>query len=143
MQIQINAAARLVTAASSADAGKIVLWIQKATGWTGKKQGKAGKTEGVEFKGKVEGNLVCLCVTLDHTKEGSPISVEGYIASTTNKKLNKQKWHVSEKTGRQTIIELKNELRKSIAAVSELDDTEELVAVLKKLVSAKSKVETE
>jgi hypothetical protein len=146
MAIQINASARLVEAqqmvraAKADDAGKVVLWIQKALGWKGKRVGKAGQSEGMEFKKKLSGATVWLTVTLDHTQEGSPLHIEGGTMDTANKKLKVQ-WHVTEKTGRKTILELKDELKRTIGMFRNVDGADELIEAMTKLVRAKSKVE--
>lgn len=135
MQVQINAAARLVTAASAADAGKIVLWIQKATGAQGKKHGKAGKQEGMDFKIGSGKSAVNISVLLDHAYEPPLLLLEGGCAA--------GEWSAEEKTGRQSILSFKNQLRETLAEIKGDKASAGMAEVLKKLIKAKSKVETE
>lgn len=147
MAIQINASARLqayaryeVSAASAKDAGQIVMWLQKALDWKGKKTGKAGQDEGMEFKKKLKsGATVWVNVSLDHTQEGSPIFVEGGIFDGPIKK--KVRWVAKERTGRKSILEFKDELRRALVTVSKIEGAEDVVEALKALVRAKAKVE--
>ena len=135
MKIQINAAARLVTAASSADAGKIVLWIQKAIpGAKGKKHGKAGKQEGMEFKIGKAANQLSLRVLLDHTYDPPQLLLEGDCAAGDD-------WRSEERTGTLTVRKFKDQLKETVAQLKADPDVAELVGVLKKLISIKSKIE--
>ena len=143
--IQINAAARLsntavqleaaqkVLAATAADAGKIVLWIQKATGAEGVAKGKAGKKESMTFKIKAGKDVLTLGIELD-------VAAGGVLNLSGESKLLGDFGTVSDKTGRKVIIAFKNELR-AILADDESENAPETIKLLKKLISAKSKVE--
>jgi hypothetical protein len=139
--MQINAAARLnkaqqVRAATAADAGKVVLWIQKALpGVKSKKKGRAGKQEGMEFKiGKGAGQ-VFISVLLDHDYDPPRLRLEGECSVTD--------WSAEEKTGRQTILKFKDQLRHTLNAIKDDPGPAGLADVLKNLIKAKSKIETE
>jgi hypothetical protein len=142
MKIQINAAARLVqanavTAANSGDAGKVVLWIQKAIpGAKGKKKGKAGKEERVEFsigKGKNEVNIA---VVLDHNYDPPALKLEGGCDG--------DDWAAEERTGTLTIRKFKDQLRDTLEALKGAGNREEYKdaeATLRSLIKTKSKIE--
>lgn len=145
--IQINAATRLsnthavaaasahkVLAATAADAGKIVLWIEKATGTKGVAKGKAGKLETVTFKVKAGKDIVTLSIQLD-VVNGGMLQLDGF-----SKQLG-DLGSSQEKTGRKTILNFKNELRGIVNYAAYAETAAETIAVLKKLLSAKSKVE--
>jgi len=137
MQIQINAAARLVTAATSADAGRIVLWIQKAIpGVKMKKKGKAGTREVVEFTAKAGKHAVELSVSLDHDYDPPRIELEGGCDG--------EEWHAEERTGALTVRSFKDQLRDTLEMLKGAGNAEEyndVRSVLKKLISVKSKIE--
>ncbi len=147
--IQLNASARLkayrqaernvVKAASANDAGKIVLWAEKALPWKYNKGGKAGQDEKVTFRKKFGDSVLWLTISLDHTQEGSPIFIEGGVDN-LNKKFKAQ-WMSNEKTGRQTIISLKKQMRRYLEKVGSLDGAEEVSKAIHHLINAKSKVE--
>ena len=138
--MKIEAAARLKTAITSAtadDAGKVVLWVEKATGVKGKKKGRAGQNEEVIFKIKAGKDEIHITVILEHTTiTGVPkITLDGASQNSG------ERWIESAKTGRQTILGFKNQLRESIPTLKSEEGFEETVAVLQKLIAAKSKVE--
>ena len=138
MKIQINAAARLVTAAGAADAGKIVLWVQKAIpGAKYKKYGKAGDKEGVEFKIGKGADLVNLRVLLDRGVEPAALFLNG------DWKGSRVTWTAEEKTGRQTILSFKEQLKKTVAMYKDVEYAAGMVTTLRALIKTKSKVETE
>jgi hypothetical protein len=141
MQIQINAAARLnkaqqVHAATAADAGKVVLWIQKAIpGIKGKKRGKAGKQEGMEFKAGSGKNAIMLGVLLDHQYDPPRLLLVGNGPSFS--------WSSEKKTGRQTILDFKNQMRETLSDLQSEEGNEKLIDTIKALIKAKAKIETE
>lgn len=138
MQIQINAATRLVTAANAADAGKIVLWVQKAIpGAKYKKYGKAGDREGVEFKIGKGKDLVNLRVLLDRGVEPAALFISGDWNG------SRVAWTAEEKTGRQTIMAFKEQLKKTVAKYKDMESAAGMVKTLQALIKAKSKIETE
>lgn len=142
MQIQINAAARLnhsqqVRAATAEDAGKVVLWIQKAVpGIKGKKRGRAGKQEGMEFKAGKGDRAVNLRVLLDHTFEPPRLLLEGDWAGGDT-------WRAEEKTGRKTIMKFKEAMRETAEHLKGDPEFSDVAAILKNLLKTKSKIETE
>ena len=139
--VQVNASARLkqvqtITAATAADAGKIVLWIEKATGTKGTAKGKAGRVESMIFKIKAGKDTITLGVTLD-------VAAGGLLLLEGKSRIAGELGNAEGSTGRQTILKFKDHLRNAIALQShqETEVPDETIAVLKKLISAKSKVE--
>lgn len=135
--IQINASSRLkeaITAATAADAGKVVLWVQKAIPQAkGKKHGRAGKAEGMDFKAGKGGNAIVISVLLDHAYEPPRLLLEGSGGG--------EKWSAEESTGRKTIMAFKQQLKDSVAVLGDSEDHAILVTYLKALIKARSKVE--
>lgn len=135
--IQINASARLkqaVLAATAADAGKVVLWVQKAIPEAkAKKHGRAGKAEGMDFKAGKGTNALVVSVLLDHAYEPPRLLLEGNGGG--------EEWSAEESTGRKTIQAFKKQLRDSIATLKGDEDHKPLVGFLTKLVQARSKIE--
>jgi hypothetical protein len=136
--ITINASARLkqtaIKAATADDAGKIVLWVQKALPQAkAKKHGKAGKAEGMDFKFGKGDNAITISVLLDHAHEPPRILLEGSGGG--------DEWSAEESTGRRTIQAFKEQLKDTRATLGDDPDHAELSANLLKLIRAKSKVE--
>lgn len=135
--ITINASARLkqtVRAATADDAGKVVMWVQKALPQAkAKKHGKAGKLEGMDFTlGKGE-NAIAVSVLLDHAYEPPRLLLEGSGGD--------DEWSAEATTGRKTIQAFKEQLKDTRATIAGEPSQKELSDNLLKLIRAKSKVE--